>query len=351
MIAKVEVKHVFAEDQRVAVVGATGAVGREALAILAERGFDKARVLALSSESSAGEVLRYGPDEVVASTFDPAALGAGDVVVLATSASHARSTAPTLVERGCRVVDNSSAFRLDPDVPLVVPEVNGHLAHGANLVANPNCSTILMVVALEPLRRAFGIERTVISTYQAVSGAGRAAMNELEVATRAALDGIDHVPKVFPETCAFNVFPHESELDPETGSNEEELKLVRETRRLWEDGRARIVATCARVPVLRSHCQSILVTFERSAARQEVRTALAQAPGLELVDQLAQRDFPSSLRAQGGDSVLVGRVRPASDEKIDAQGRTRSYCLWVAGDQLRKGAALNALQIASQSMP
>lgn len=339
-----------ADPPRIAVVGATGAVGREALALLAGRDHPADRVQAVASERSAGGVLPYGEGATVpVLPLDLDALAGTDLVLLAVAAELARGLAPELVRRGSRVVDSSSAFRLEREVPLVVPEVNGALLSAAPpLVAGPNCSTILMVVALEPLRRAFGVERVVVSTYQAVSGAGLAAMRELEDQARAVLAGRDPEPRAFPEPCAFNVFPHESPLDAESGLNEEEQKLIRETRRIWDDPSVRVVPTCARVPVFRSHCQSIAVTLGAAAREDEVRSALSSAPGVQLLDDRRGRVFPSSLRAAGADDVQVGRLRPAPDEPPDAEGRARTFCLWLAGDQLRRGAALNALLIGER---
>ena len=267
-------------DVRVVVVGATGAVGREALALLESRGHPREHVVAVASERSAGSCLPYeGGDLRVRSIAQLDELVQADVLVLlAVSADLARELAPRLAAVGARVVDNSSAFRSDPDVPLVVPEVNASaLNSDARLVANPNCSTILMLVALEPLRRSFGVERVVISTYQAVSGAGQAAMDELRDQTRDVLEGKPAEPRVFPEPCAFNAFPHESTLDPATGMNEEERKLIRESRRVWADAEARIVPTCVRVPVLRTHCQSLLVTL----AERGSLSATARALGVD----------------------------------------------------------------------
>ena len=336
----------------VAVFGATGAVGRELLAILAERGHAPERVLAVASARSAGQRVDYGAESLVVHAPDVDRLTRSDLVFLAAGRDVAREWAPRLVCAGARVVDNSSAFRRDGDVPLIVPEVNGDaLAAGdARLVANPNCSTILLVLALEPLRRAFGLERVIVTTYQAVSGAGARAMEELRDQTRLALAGRSLPPRIFPEPCAFNVFPHESAVDPVSGSNEEEHKLLRETRRIWGDGAPGLVPTCARVPVLRSHAEAIVATLSTPAREADVRAALAAGPGLRLVDDRAAGRFPTSLRASGGDDVLVGRVRTAADETPDAEGRVRGFCLWLCADQLRRGAATNALGIADLMM-
>jgi aspartate-semialdehyde dehydrogenase len=340
---------VSAEAPAIAVVGATGAVGREALTILAARGHPPERVRAFASPRSAGERLRYGERELVARQLAAAPLASVDGALFAADAETARAFAPAAVSAGVTVVDNSSAFRADPDVPLVVPEVNGSALRRdppPRLVANPNCSTILLLVALEPLRRAFGVELVVVSTYQAVSGAGLAAMAELEEQVRAHVEGRAVAPRVFPEPCAFNVFPHESPVDPRTGLNGEEVKLLRETRRIWDDAGARIVPTCARVPVMRSHSQSVTVTLCRPATEAEVRSALAAAPSVRVLDDRSAGVFPTPLRASGGDKVLVGRVRPApcADSAGDGEAYA-TWCLWLCGDQLRKGAAGNAISI------
>jgi len=336
----------FQPNARIAVVGATGAVGREALALLAEVGHPLASVVGVASLRSTGELVPYGAETLTVTSPSIAELAALDLVVLCTDAPTSRRLAPEIVGAGGRVVDNSSAFREDPRVPLVVPEL-APPPRGARLVANPNCSTILLVTALDPLRRAFGVEHLVVSTYQAVSGAGAQGLVELEDATRAALAHAPFQPTVFPESCAFNVFPHESPIDEATGANTEELKLVRETRRLWGMPELGVVATCVRVPVFRAHAESVVLTLGRAASVVEVCRALAGAPGVELVDEPATGTFPSSLRAAGRNEVLVGRVRPAGDEACDAAGRTRRFALWLAGDQLRKGAAWNALQIGA----
>jgi aspartate-semialdehyde dehydrogenase len=332
------------------IVGATGAVGLECLSLLAERGHPSDRVVAAASARSVGLRLPYGELETVpVVAADPVQLGDADVVILASSAEVARELAPDLMRRGCRVVDNSSAFRQDPSVPLVIPEVNlPDLARGPGLVANPNCSTILLLVALEPLRQRLGLEQVVVSTYQAASGAGLAAMDELRDQSLAVLQGREPEPRVFPEPCAFNVFPHESPLDGDTGLNGEELKIIRESHRIWGSDKVQLVPTCARVPAVRSHCQSVMVTLAQEASFDEVRQALGSAPGLRIFDEGNGQGSPTSLNATGEDDVLVGRVRRAPGDSSESPGRNRVYCLWLAGDQLRKGAALNALQISDE---
>jgi aspartate-semialdehyde dehydrogenase len=324
------------ETPLVAVVGATGAVGREAMAILAARGHPADRVIALASARSAGERIAYSGTEVVVQALTDGPFPACDAALFCATADIARVHAPRAAAAGVLVVDNSSAYRMDPAVPLVVPEINPETIGAARLIANPNCSTIILLTALTPLRRAFGIERVVVSTYQAVSGAGIEAVRELEAQTRAVLDGRPAEPSVFPEPCAFNVFSHESALDAATGLNGEEAKMIAESRRIWNDPGLAIVPTCVRVPVIRAHTQSALVTLRRPATESQARDALADAPGVTLLDDRATNRFPTPLGATGQDAVLAGRVRSFGPTEL---------ALLIAGDQLRKGAALNAIQI------
>lgn len=330
---------------RYCVIGATGAVGREALAILASRGVAPSRIVAAASARSVGSSIDYpgAPLPVVLAT--PAAAHGCDVALLCASADVARELARPIVTQGTLVVDNSSAFRHAPDVPLVVPEVNLHsVPQGQRLIANPNCSTILLVVAVAPLRRAFGLGRLDVCTYQAVSGAGASAIHELRDGASAALHGRDQTPKVFKEPCAFNVFSHNSHVDLDTGLNGEETKIIRETRRIFADEALEVSPTCVRVPVFRAHAEAVTLTLNREVTEAEVRAALERAPGVRLIDDRARNSFPTSLKASGGDDVLVGRIRldPASPDAV----RSRRVCLFLSGDQLRKGAALNAIQIA-----
>ena len=244
---------------------------------------------------------------------------------------------------------------MDPEVPLVVPEINGDLIIGTpgltgsvnagRIIANPNCSAIILVTALNPLHRAFGIERLVVSTYQAASGAGDAAMRELTDQSRAVLAGDAPAPEVFAEPCAFNVFSHDTPVDAGTGRNVEEQKVIDETRKIFDQADLKMSVNCVRVPLMRAHAESVNVTLGTAAAEAQVREALEGAPGVTIVDDRAANDFPASLKASGGDDVLVGRIRPDESQGTD-HGAWRGFDLFIAGDQLRKGAALNALQIA-----
>ena len=322
----------------IAIVGATGAVGREALAILASRGVPASRVVALASSSSAGRELPYAESTVIVQELTRERLHACAHAIFAADAPTAHQYAPIAAEHGVFVVDNSSAFRMHPAVPLVIPEVNAHLlASKPRLVANPNCSTIILLTALQPLRQLAGIADVVVSTYQAVSGAGLAAVGELYSQSRAVLNGTPAEPSVFPVRCAFNVFPHESPTDPATGRNVEEQKMIAESGRIWGIDQAPVLPTCVRVPVERAHSQSITVLTHQPTTVASVRTALEHAPGVRLIDDPVNGTFPTPLDASGQDDILVGRIR------VDPTGHRVS--LWVCGDQLRKGAALNAVQI------
>lgn len=343
------------ETSTVAVVGATGAVGRETISILRERGVAADRVLALASARSTGTRIAFGEREIpvfpLRETAAEDAFGLADVVIFAADAETPRAYAPLALRRGAFVIDNSSAFRLEDGVPLVVPEVNGALLEGRQvprLVANPNCSTILLLVALEPLRASFGVRSVVVSTYQAVSGAGLAAIDELRAQSRGALEGVRPDGRVFAEPCAFNVFSHDSAIDPATGMNGEERKLIEETRKIWNDPRVPITPTCVRVPVERAHSESVLVELRRPAHEEEVRQVLERGAGVRVIDDRAGNAFPTPLKASGHDDVLVGRIRPDPGAGFDGRGRSSRWCLWLSGDQIRKGAALNAVQIAER---
>ncbi len=344
----------------IAVVGATGAVGREALAILAERGVPASRVRALASERSHGLRVRYGETEIGVATLDERSFEGVGTAVFAADAATARRFVPIALGAGAFVVDNSSAFRADPGVPLVVPEINGDsVTPTTRLVANPNCSTTILLLALEPLRRSFGVEAIDVATYQAVSGAGLAGIESLVRETRESLGTLERegpeigwtpavggAGGVFAEPCAFNVFSHDSAVDGTTGVNGEERKMIDETRRIWADAAVRVTPTCVRVPALRAHTQVITVTLARAAVEGEVLEALAGGRGLEVVDDRGANSFPTPRKAAGRDEVLVGRVRPDPGESPGPAGAHRRWCLLASGDQLRKGAALNALQIA-----
>lgn len=322
------------------IVGATGAVGQELLGILAERNFPVGELRLLASPQSAGKsvVFRGEPFVIQATTED--SVSGLDVVFFSAGASRSREFAPAVLHSGGLVIDNSSAFRMDPEIPLVVPEINGELLQdGPRLVANPNCTAIMLLMAVAPLRRLGPISRLIVSTYQSISGAGAAAMEELLDQTRAVLAGEPAVPQILPHPCAFNVFSHNTPIG-EDGLNEEESKVIAESRKILGEPNLAIQVTCVRVPVLRAHTETVVIEFAGSAPSLEsVRTALRDAPGVQLVDDRATNTFPMPIEASGKDDVLVGRVR------IDPS-HPSAISLMVSGDQLRKGAALNAVQIA-----
>jgi aspartate-semialdehyde dehydrogenase len=322
---------------KVAIVGATGAVGREALAILAARGIPKDRIVPLASERSVGMCLPYGDDAVTVRALTHEAVECCDAAIFAASADIAKEYAPRAAAKGVVIVDNSSAFRAHPDVPLVVPEINAQGIESSNLIANPNCSTIIMLLALEPLKRAFGVREITVSTYQAVSGAGIEAVGEMYNQSREKLDAKKLISRVFAEPIAFNVFPHESTMDPDTGLNGEESKMISESRRIWADPALRIFPTCVRVPVERAHSQAIIVTLDEKVTKSKLISAYEGAAGVSLAD--LKSGPPTPLKASGRDNVLVGRLR------MDPSGDPCRVGLWACGDQLRKGAALNAIQI------
>lgn len=336
----------------VAVLGATGAVGREMLAALEQRAFPVRELRALGSERSAGKAVAFAGKQLEVKEATAGVFDGVDIALFSAGAQPAREFAPAATQAGAVVIDNSSAFRMDPDVPLVVPEINGEelarvRGRGAGVVANPNCSAIILLMALEPLRRAFGVQRIIVSTYQAASGAGAEAMDELRTQTADVLAGRQPAPVVFPEPCAFNVFSHNTAVDPETGLNVEEQKVIEESRKIWRQPDLQVCPTCIRVPVLRAHAESIRVELAEPATEDAARRAYEGFAGVRLVDDRRGNDFPTSLKASGGDDVLVGRLRP--DWSTEAGGgRFGAFALFAAGDQLRKGAALNAVQIAER---
>lgn len=328
----------------VAVIGATGAVGVEMVQCLERRRFPLAALRLFASARSAGKYVSYAGQPILVEELRDDALHGIDIALFAAGGSISRQFARSLVERGTVVVDNSSAFRMDEDVPLVVPEINAAaMREHRGIIANPNCAAILTVTPLWPIHQVNPLRRLVISTYQAASGAGAAAMEELREATRAYLAGEDYAPKVLPHPYAFNVFSHNTQIDPATGYNDEETKVMQEARKIFADPALRISATCVRVPVLRAHCISATFECERPISAAEVRELVRNAPGVQLVDDIDNNYFPMPKDASGKDEVLVGRIR---QDLSDSSGR--SVSLFIAGDQLLKGAALNTVQIAEQ---
>jgi aspartate-semialdehyde dehydrogenase len=326
---------------RTAIVGATGAVGQELLDLLDARDFPLATLRLFASPRSAGREVEFRGERLrVEPLPDDGDLGV-DLVFSSAGGSLSKAHAWSWAAHGAIVVDNTSAWRLDPRVPLVVPEVNpGALADHRGVIANPNCSTILALLALAPLHRAFGLVRATVATYQAVSGAGQSGIEELLGQTRSVLEGGVAAPVKFPHPIAFNLFSHDSEVGAD-GYNQEERKLLLESRKILGLPHLRISATCVRVPVVRAHAEAIHAEFERPVTEAEARRALAGAPGILLVDDRDANRFPMPLDASGRDDVLVGRIR----EDASLPG---AIALFLAGDQVRKGAALNALQIAER---
>jgi aspartate-semialdehyde dehydrogenase len=326
----------------VAIVGATGAVGVELIRCLEERGFPVSELRLFASARSAGKTLTFRGLQLAVRELNEHSFSGVDIALFSAGASTSKRFAPIAVRAGATVIDNSSAFRMDPSVPLVVPEINPHtLRTHQGIIANPNCCAIITITPLWPIHRSNRIQRLTLASYQAASGAGAAAMQELLESTRAYLEGRAYQHKVLPHPYAFNLFSHNTNIDPVTGYNDEETKVIQETRKIFGDPDIRVSATCVRVPVLRAHSVAITVECERPITPAQVRELMQTAPGVKLVDDAQRNYFPMPRDATGQDPILVGRIR---QDLSDPSGR--SICLFVAGDQLLKGAALNAVQIA-----
>jgi aspartate-semialdehyde dehydrogenase len=326
----------------IAIAGVTGAVGAEFIATLDKRRFPVGKLKALASARSAGKTLDFRGERIVIEELTERSFEGVDIALFSAGSTPSKRYSPAAVKAGAVVIDNSSAFRMDPEVPLVIPEINGNrIRDHKGIIAVPNCSAITALVPLWPIHRKNRIKRLIISTYQAASGAGAAAMAELVESTRASLDGKPYQPTVLPHPYAFNLFNHDTAIDPATGYNVEETKVIQETRKIFEDARIAIGVTCVRVPVLRAHSQSITFECERPIGEDEVRAMLSEAPGVRIVDDRVKNYFPMPVDASGQDDVLVGRIR---SDLSDPSGHSMS--MFVAADQLLKGAALNAIQIA-----
>ncbi|MEN3186277.1 MAG: aspartate-semialdehyde dehydrogenase [Atribacterota bacterium] len=328
-------------NHNVAIVGVTGAVGQEMLRILEERNFPVRELRPLASERSRGKRVVFKGVEIPVEVLSRESFRGVDLALFSAGASISREFAPLAVESGCIVVDNSSAFRYEEDVPLVVPEVNHHRVRDykkRGIIANPNCTTIISIVPLKPLHDYGKIQRMVVSSYQATSGAGAQAMLELEEQVKNYVEGKNLTAKAFPYQIAFNLIPH-IDVFLENGYTKEEMKMVWETRKIMEAPEVRITATCVRVPVFRAHSVSINIETEEKISRQKAVELLSQAPGVKVLDDPASRKYPMPLYVAGQDECFVGRIR----EDISCE---KGLNLWVVGDQLRKGAALNAIQIA-----
>lgn len=328
----------------VAIMGATGAVGQEMLRTLEVRNFPLASLRLLASEKSAGKKYPFRGQLLTVEKLTPESFAGIDIVLASAGASVSKEFAPHAVAAGAVVVDNTSAFRMEADIPLVVPEVNGDALERHNgIIANPNCSTAQMVVALAPIHREAGIRRLVISTYQSVSGTGQKAIEETLNQTRQILEGKRNVDaKVYPHQIAFNVLPHIDVFGP-NGYTKEEMKMVNETRKILEDESIAITATTVRVPVLRGHSEAVNVEMVRPINAQKVRELLAAAPGVVVVDDPANNHYPTPVYCEGRDDTYVGRIR-------DDISNPNAVEMWIVSDNLRKGAALNAVQIAEELM-
>ena len=325
--------------KRIAIAGVTGAVGAEMLRVLEDRDFPVASLKALASSRSLGKKVTFRGEEIPVQVLAHDSFEGVDIALFSAGGDRSREFAPSAVKSGAVVVDNSSAFRMDPDTPLVIPEINPEAVRDhKGVIANPNCSTIIMNVPVYPLYEAFAIERVFVATYQAASGAGRTAMVELEDETRAVLAGETFERTVIPYPYAFNLFPHNADLDEE-GYCEEEVKMVKETRKIFGDPDIRINAVCVRVPVLRAHSEAINIEFSRDVAPEQAYEVLAASPGVEIFEDRAANRWATPLDASGRGPVLVGRIRRDVS-------RPNTLDMWVVGDQLLKGAALNAVQIA-----
>lgn len=326
--------------RHLAVVGATGAVGREVCFLLQERCTSFDRLSLLASSRSAGTKISVNGHALTVRELTDQSFGGVDYAIFSAGGERSKHFAPLAVQSGTVVIDNSSAFRMDPDTPLIVPEINpGDVKKHRGIIANPNCSTIIMVMAVWPLHRVNPVQRIVVSTYQSASGAGAAAMEELRIQTADHLAGRKVIPRVFPHPIAFNLFSHNTPIGPD-GYNTEERKMIEETRKIFHAPSIAIAPTCIRVPVLRAHSESINLTFDRPITPQEVRSILSNTPGVQVVDDVEAGRFPMPVDASSRDNILVGRIR-----QDVSQPDGRGIELFACGDQLRKGAALNAIQI------
>ena len=325
----------------IAIAGVTGAVGQEFLNVLAERDFPFSKIKMLASERSVGKHIKFKGETYTVEQLSEDSFSDVDIALFSAGGARSKQFAPAAVAAGAVVVDNSSAFRMDPDTPLVVPEVNpADVAQHKGIIANPNCSTIIMVVPIWPIHKVNPIKRIVVSTYQAASGAGVKAMQELVDQSR---DVLDHKPvrkEAFPHQIAFNLFSHNSNIGPE-GYCEEEMKMVKETQKMFHCPEIAVTATCARVPVLRAHTEAINLQLTNPMTPDQVRDLLSKAPGVTIVDDRDKNYFPMPIEATGQDDILVGRIR-----QDISMPDGRGIDMFVSGDQLLKGAALNALQIA-----
>ncbi len=325
----------------VAVAGATGAVGNQMLACLEERNFPIKNLKLLATAKSAGKKLPFKGEEITVEELTESSFKGVDIGIFSAGGATSEKFAPHAARDGCVVVDNSAAWRMDPDVPLIVPEVNPHAVAGytkKGIIANPNCSTIQMIVALAPIHRKAGIKRIVVSTYQAVSGTGMKAIVELKNQIKAMVDGEAPQNTVYPHRIAYNCLPH-IDVFLDNGYTKEEMKMVHETRKILEDDTIGVTATTVRVPVFYSHSESINIETREPMTPQEVRSLLEGSPGITVADDPSKNVYPMAINAQGKDDTFVGRIR--ADESI-----ANGINMWIVADNIRKGAATNAVQIA-----
>jgi aspartate-semialdehyde dehydrogenase len=328
-----------AKSYRVAVVGATGAVGNMMIQVLEERNFPVSEITLLASARSVGKELTYRGTKVAVAELREDSFKGLDFALFSAGGSISKKFAPLSAQAGCVAIDNSSAFRMDPKVPLVVPEVNAHaVANHPNIIANPNCSTIQMVVALKPIHDAVGIKRIVVTTFQAVSGTGKRAIEELRLQVEELAAGKGISRNVYPHRIAYNCFPHIGAF-LDNGYSEEEMKMVNETRKIFEDDSIAVCATTVRVPVFHGHSEAVNIETHRPISPEDVRSLLAKAEGVRVVDDPQQAQYPMPIDAAGQDLTLVGRIRldPSAENGL---------VMWVVADNIRKGAATNAVQIA-----
>jgi aspartate-semialdehyde dehydrogenase len=327
------------KDYNIAVVGATGAVGAELLRVLERRSFPVANLRAIGSARSAGKSVRFRDKSIAVEELGKQSFEKIDIAFFSAGGDISRKYAPLARAAGAVVIDNSSVFRMDPDVPLVIPEINGQdVQQHRGLIANPNCTSAVALMAIYPLHRAFGVRRVFAASYQAVSGSGARAIEELKQQVEAAAQNRESVPQVYPHPIAFNVLPH-VDVFLETGYTKEEMKMQNEGRKIMHLPEFRASVTCVRVPVYRAHSVAVSAEFERRVSVERAREVLAKAPGLELVDEPQSNRYPMPLHVAGKDNCQVGRVR------LDC-ALENGLSFWVSGDQLLKGAALNAVQIA-----
>lgn len=329
----------------IAIAGATGAVGQELLELLAERNFPLKNLKLLASARSAGKTMKFDGKDLTVEELTENSFDDVDIAFFSAGGSQSKKYGPIAGKAGCLVIDNSSAFRMAKDCPLVVPEVNAdHIpqAEDSMIIANPNCSTIIMNTVVWPLHQKAECKRVVVSTYQAASGAGAQAMAELEQQAKDWVQGDNITQDIFGRQYIWNLFSHNSPIE-DTGYNQEEMKMVLETKKIFSEPDIAVTATCVRVPVLRAHCEAINLTLDKSMTEEEAKTILSKSPGVALVDDRDSNTFPEPLDASGKDDILVGRIRSDLSQP-DGFGLE----LFVAGDQIRKGAALNAVQIAEE---